>query len=340
MKLTARLEIWKYKWERRKLDREKRRVDAEARQKKDPEIYHNWYAEHLWEFDLNEAGLREVITRETIRQAEKVDIPVPPQSDTDKWEEGIDNTRFLSREAVKELRAATRKARRQTIEWRVKVLVGILSAIAIVSALIPRIYKAVEEKSSTLPITVTPDQSPALKSHAETAIGTPLIANPLEIVNLNSSNDISVANNSLLPVYVIRLLVKIADPNETKSFGLDFDIDAGKTATHHIGDGFHNVRSLSLLGDTWNEHLKKATQLYQLCGIQLTFFSPSDPSFKQIKIAHSKNKRGLAYQDTTGVIYCRVRGLEGTSEQTVPIIVTTTVNGDACPRYNDLSNSN
>jgi hypothetical protein len=92
-----------------------------ARQKKDPKIYNDWLAEHRWEFDLNEASLKEVITEETIRQAERFDIAVPPRSDESKWEEGINNTRFLSREAVKELRAATRKARHETIEWRVKV---------------------------------------------------------------------------------------------------------------------------------------------------------------------------------------------------------------------------
>jgi hypothetical protein len=67
---------------------------------------------------------------------------------------------------------------------------------------------------------------------------------PLEIVEFNSSHNISIANNGPLSVYVMRLLINVTEPKSSKSFGLDFEIEPEKTKSIRIGDGFQNVRTL------------------------------------------------------------------------------------------------
>lgn len=143
MRLRARLEIWKYKWQRQTLHREMRWFEKWFWEEDNPNLPNNWYSKNPWALELKAAAIQEIITRETIWQAEKFDIPVPPRTDKTKWEDGIDNTSFLNREAIKELRLATRKVRHQTIEWRVKVTVGILTAIGLAIALATKGYKLI-----------------------------------------------------------------------------------------------------------------------------------------------------------------------------------------------------
>jgi hypothetical protein len=109
------------------------------------------------------------------------------------------------------------------------------------------------------------------------------IKNPLEIVAFNSSNEISIANNGSIPVYVIGLTVETEVPKEAKYFGIGLDIASGKIEKFHVGDGMPKVKALHRFGTTWDEYYQKALTLYQSCGIQLTFFSPTDQGFLELK---------------------------------------------------------
>jgi hypothetical protein len=181
---------------------------------------------------------------------------------------------------------------------------------------------------------IPPKDSPEGKSNVEPSTkAVRPINNPLEILTFNSSNGISISNNGPLPVYVISLLVEAKEPRASASYGLGFDIKPGEIGKYPLKEGFEKVRSLSLLADNWNEHLKKATELYQACGIQLTYLSPSDPGFQTMRAAHAKNSKGLAYDDALGALLYRVHGFSETKKQQVPIIVTATVNDATCPRY-------
>ncbi len=152
--------------------------------------------------------------------------------------------------------------------------------------------------------------------------------NPLEIVAFNSSQDISLANNGPRSIYVIRLLVN--EGSSSKSFGLDSEIEPGKTKKVLIGDGFHNVRTLRGLAVSWNEHLKKAQVDYANCW-QFTFFSQSDARLLQIRDHYVGEGESFIYDRNIGTIYYKLDGSQGIKEQKVPIAVTVTVNADVCP---------
>jgi hypothetical protein len=184
--------------------------------------------------------------------------------------------------------------------------------------------------SVTVPPTVAEKGKP--KSEPPIKVVRPIKA-PLEIVAFNSTNGISIANNGPLPVYVISLLVEANEPQAGASYGLGFDVEPGKVGKYPLKEGFDRVRSLNLLADTWEEHLRRATEIYRTCGIQLTYLSPSDPGFQTMKNMQAKNPRGLAYNDASGVLLYRVHGFSETKKQQVPIIVTATVNDATCPRY-------
>jgi hypothetical protein len=147
-------------------------------------------------------------------------------------------------------------------------------------------------------------------------------------VAFNSSQDISVANNGSVSVYVVRLLV--SEDNFSKSFGLNSEIGPGKTQTISIRDGFVNVRTLRGLAGTWDEHLKKALAQYGNCW-QFTFFSQSDARLFQIRDHYMSEGESFIYDKGTGTIYYRVDGFHGTKEEKVPIAVTVTLNADICP---------
>lgn len=133
MLLGARLEMWKYKRERRKLDKEMRRIRVEARQKKDEQIYEDWCAEHTWKFDVNDAAINGIKTDSLVKQAEKFYLAVPDKSDENKWTRDATDSLVLTPEAMRELGAAIRRARRESFEWWVKVVGG---AIGIVTGLV------------------------------------------------------------------------------------------------------------------------------------------------------------------------------------------------------------
>jgi hypothetical protein len=154
---------------------------------------------------------------------------------------------------------------------------------------------------------------------------------PLEIVAFRSDYGISIANNGPLSVHVISLLVK--GYAETKSIALGLDIAPGKISEQKIHEeGIPHVRTLMKLADTWEDHVKKARELYAACGMQWTYFSPSDVSLEQIKDTYRKQNVVLGYKDISGVLYYRVEGFNKTEELLVPIVETITVNNDTCPK--------
>jgi hypothetical protein len=154
---------------------------------------------------------------------------------------------------------------------------------------------------------------------------------PLEIVEFRSDYGISIANNGPLSVHVVSLLVK--GHVEIKSIALGLDIAPGKISEQKIHEeGLHHVRTLRKLADTWEDHVKKARELYLVCGMQWTFFSPSDVSLQQIKDNYTRQNQSLGYKDISGILYYRVQGLNKTEEQVVPIVETITINNDTCPK--------
>jgi hypothetical protein len=154
------------------------------------------------------------------------------------------------------------------------------------------------------------------------------IKNPLEIVAFNSSQDISIANNGPVSIYLIRLLANEGQSSE--SFGLELEVAAGKIETRHIGLGFRNVRTIDTLADTWQEHVSKAIIQYQNCW-QFTYFSASDPGFQQVKDHYLIKGKRLAYDEIQGTLYYKIDGVLGIKEQKIPMVVIVTVDKDTCP---------
>jgi hypothetical protein len=181
----------------------------------------------------------------------------------------------------------------------------------------------------SLPASPPPPPSSSPPSNQQSSQEKPSIPKaPLEIVAFNSSQKITIANNGPISVYVIRLLVNTEV--ESKSFGLDFELEPGKLNSIQIADGLHNVRTLGKLADTWGEHLAKVETQYKNCW-QLTYFSPSDAEFKQIEDHYLSEGTIFPYEETSGIIYYRVIGLPETKEQKVSIFVTVTLDKDKCP---------
>jgi len=158
------------------------------------------------------------------------------------------------------------------------------------------------------------------------------VKNPLEIVAFRSDYGISIANNGPLSIHVLSLIVKGYE--ETKSFALGLDVAPGKIAELKIQwERFHHVRTLFRLADTWGNHVRKAKELYSACGIQWTFFAPSDVSLQQIKDLYTKQNEVLGYEEVSSILYYRVEGLTKTEEQVMPVVETITLNDDSCPKY-------
>ena len=132
--LGTRLRTWRYDWQKRELVKESRRVAAEARQKNDQLICDEWYADNRWRFDVIDSAINGIKTDDLVRQAEKFNLSIPDKGDEEKWEHDLPaNHLVLTPNARKELGAAIQRARRESIEWWVKVVGG---AIGIVTGLV------------------------------------------------------------------------------------------------------------------------------------------------------------------------------------------------------------
>jgi hypothetical protein len=140
--IVAHLKILKVYWQRRLLDREEKRAKRESLRRNDDQYFEDWHAEHKWEYDLFDSETAGVWTESLIKRARRLDLPIPDRSDEKRWEYAPTGGMILTLEAIRELRAAVRKAQRQSIQYRIAVVVGILTIISIVSVLIPHFYSA------------------------------------------------------------------------------------------------------------------------------------------------------------------------------------------------------
>jgi hypothetical protein len=142
--IQDRIKLYKLDRQEKKLDAEGERVHKEAREKKDQEIFDEW-----WEGTASrqyrhiEWNRKNVVSGSLIDEADKLHLPRPHPSDDDKWEERPTGTSFgdvLTLEAMTDLRATIRREkreRRETVEWWVKTLGGIIGIITgLVGALI------------------------------------------------------------------------------------------------------------------------------------------------------------------------------------------------------------
>jgi hypothetical protein len=112
-------------------------VDAQARRKNDPTLSEDWYSAHRREFEV----LNRKITDNLVAQAKGYDIALPPKSDASLWDEGFDSRLCLTLDGQRTLRAAIRKARRESIEWRVKVLAGVTGILTGIFVLLSHLHR-------------------------------------------------------------------------------------------------------------------------------------------------------------------------------------------------------
>jgi hypothetical protein len=97
----------------------------------------SWYADFMNEIISLETDEKKLVSDSLEFEARSLWLPIPPQEDTTKWQETMDNTDrwFLSPLGMTELRTAIRKERaeqRAITEWWLKTLgaaVGILTGL-------------------------------------------------------------------------------------------------------------------------------------------------------------------------------------------------------------------
>jgi len=60
------------------------------------------------------------------------------------------------------------------------------------------------------------------------------------------------------------------------------------------------------IADTWDENVKKAMELFSVCGMQWEYFAPADISFGQIKDNYKKQGAVLGYVNriNSGYLNC------------------------------------
>ena len=153
----------------------------------------------------------------------------------------------------------------------------------------------------------------------------------LEVVEFNT-HSIQIANNTPSTIYLLDLSIDIKEPPSTKGFFLNAEIPARTIYKHPMKEGFDSIRTLNKLADSWGEHYKKAKSLYGACGMELSFFSKSDPAFQQLENFHAQHGGALAYDDAVGKLFYRIVGSAGTKTEAFPAVVTTTTNAATCPQ--------
>jgi hypothetical protein len=140
--LRTRWKNWELRRDRRKLEKESKRVQAEAWEKKSDEIYEEWYSIHSWEFYAIDASVRENDSRDLLDEAEKLYLPTPGRNDDyrDKWMSDADLNlpgggspySVLTPEAMMELNALIRnerRARREVWESWAKIAGTIVASL-------------------------------------------------------------------------------------------------------------------------------------------------------------------------------------------------------------------
>lgn len=139
-----RIALYKLNRREKKLDAEARRVHKEAKEKKNQGIFHEWIRTVFdYEYEHIEWEGRRIASDRLIEDADELDVPRPLNIDKDKWLQDRPDWatgNVLALEAMVELRTtirAEKRARRETIEWWVKIIGGLITIVTgLVGALI------------------------------------------------------------------------------------------------------------------------------------------------------------------------------------------------------------
>jgi len=137
MRFRSRLKLWRIHSRQRKNDRVFSQLVKESGKSVEECSAESWYADLGNEEISLDAEERKTITDELIDEAHRLYLPVPLWNDQSKWDSDYAEppTRYLTPQAMNELRAAIRKEqaeRRAVLEWWLKALggaVGILTGL-------------------------------------------------------------------------------------------------------------------------------------------------------------------------------------------------------------------
>jgi hypothetical protein len=130
--------LWKLRRRARKSGRVFDRLVRESGKSVEDCSGEEWYADYCIEAICIDADERKAISDELLYDAQKLYLPTPALHDEHKWDSDhaiTSPTKFLTPEAMTELRSAIRKEqteRRAVVEWWLKVVggsVGILTGL-------------------------------------------------------------------------------------------------------------------------------------------------------------------------------------------------------------------
>jgi hypothetical protein len=122
----------------RKLNKEGKRKQDEARDKKDPALFEDWENNYAYqEYRELQWARNKLESDALLRQADELYLPRPDYNDKTKWRANDDEYYplegyVLTHEAMAELRATIRKdrkERREEFEWWVKIISGGLTIL-------------------------------------------------------------------------------------------------------------------------------------------------------------------------------------------------------------------
>ena len=143
--LRYKIKLGKINRQRKKLDKEGERKQAEGQEKKDEFIFENWrdsYGDDAWR--EIEWERQKLVSNYCLREADERHLPRPKYADKTKWEEEDDeyggrHGLVLTVEAITELRATIRKEKREANDGWIRLLpiiTGLIGAlIGLVSVL-------------------------------------------------------------------------------------------------------------------------------------------------------------------------------------------------------------
>jgi hypothetical protein len=139
MRLQTRITLWKLRARARKSERIFNGLVRASGKPVEDCSGEDWYADYGCEEISIDALERKAISDELQYEAQKLYLPAPALNDEQKWDSDhaiMSPTRFLTPEAMTELRSAIRKERaerRAVFEWWFKILGG---AVGIITGLV------------------------------------------------------------------------------------------------------------------------------------------------------------------------------------------------------------
>jgi hypothetical protein len=124
--------------------------------------------------------------------------------------------------------------------------------------------------------------------------------------------------------------MNVRESKSSTSYQLGLDIEPGTIGQKQLEEGLLNIRTIPGLAKTWAEHYEKAVTLYQACGLDLVYFSPSDTGFQQVKKYYSEHGQTLVFADALGMLHYRIKGSHETKSQNISAVVIIMVDPE-CP---------